>query len=136
MLVTKRVNVGTHGLEAGVSVGDALGSDGLLGVGQKPYLLSGAPIYRHLPGLVRVKPCHRLGGLGSVLPKVLLVNNSVHVHNKRHDSGIAVFCRVSHQRKTADHLAICNVIVCTSGGVLSLCLQDFVVISVIRKGRA
>ena len=82
-----------------------------------------APLLNFLPGLVRIKPLHCLSDLCRILSEILLVHHAVLVDNEGRDAGVAVLGRIGHQRESADHLTVDDIIVRTAGSMISPALS-------------
>lgn len=55
------------------------------------------------------------------------------IDNESHHARVAIFGWISHDRKSADHLAINDIVGGAAGGRWALLGQDLVVIVVIRR---
>ena len=85
------------------------------------------------PGVVwreRSDFVHEPSGLRS---EILLKYGAVLIHNEGHDAGIAIFGRVSNERKAADHLILSEVVISATASGRALPCQDAVVIAMIRN---
>src|SRR5689334_16344744 len=77
-------------------------------------------LFRFAPTGIGVVLLHGLPERFGLLSQVLLIDNAILVHDKRHHAGRAVFGGIGHEREALGHFAVHDVALCSVGGMLPL----------------
>ena len=88
------------------------------------------------PGFVGIKYPYCLGYLRCLLSEILLIHDPVLIYDKCHDPGVTILGRICHQGKSTNHAILHNIIICTTGGILSLGFQYSEIVAMVGTGFA
>src|SRR5437870_2426464 len=86
------------------------------------------------PFLIRIVLVKGLSQLSGVRAEVLLIDDSILTDNEGHHSGSRVFRRIGQKGKPPSHLAVDDVVLRSTYGLLSLLGQDLEIVAIKRRG--
>ena len=88
-------------------------------------------LFNFCPRRVGIVLLHRRGNGSSILSQIFLKDLAIVVYGESHHAGVAVLRGIGNHGKPTDHFTFDQVAIGAAGSVLSLGLQDLVVLTVI-----
>jgi hypothetical protein len=93
-------------------------------------------LFHFAPARIGVVFLHGIAERFGLLAQVLLIDNAILVHDKRHHAGRAVFGGIGHEREASGYFAAHDIALCAVGGTLPLARQNMKEITAKRSWRA